>query len=445
MHSQEWWPIRTSTKKAEGNSANRWHRRRRMHRLAVRLFQPACFLVVSLLALASYPPHGGAATPPDSASLVAIGDVHGDFNDFVAILQRTGLIDEQHHWAGGKTTFVQVGDLIDRGPKPREVLDLMISLEQEAPKSGGRVVGLMGNHEMMNLMGDLRYVTQENYASFSDGESEQRRKAAYQEYVAWRKGHSQLLAELEQPVLAVTEEEWMTRHPLGFIEQRDAFSPNGVYGKWVRQRFALAKIGGVIFLHGGISPALVSMKLKLDDINAHIHSEMKEFDDRKKYLVSEKVILPFFTLQEMVAVVRAELIAERKSHVPTNQLQQANLDRFLALGTWVSVREDGPLWFRGYDQWSEGDGAPQVEKILAAYKATNLVVGHTVQKTAHIRTRFGGKVFLIDTGMLSSYYPGGKASALEIHDDDRFTAAYLDQQEVLLEGKSAQAGQKDDK
>jgi hypothetical protein len=114
------------------------------------------------------------------------------------------------------------------------------------------------------------------------------------------------------------------------------------------------------------------------------------------------------------------------------------------VGTWVSVREDGPLWFRGYDQWSDGDGAAQVEKILAAYKATNLVVGHTVQKTAHIRTRFGGKVFLIDTGMLSSYYPGGRASALEIHGDDRFTAAYLDQQEVLLEGKSAQsAGQKD--
>jgi hypothetical protein len=443
MHGQQRWPICTSTKKTEGNSADCWYRRRRMYRLALRVFQPVCFLAISLLTLA-YPPHARAGTPPDSPpSLIAIGDVHGDFNDFVAILQRTGLIDEQHHWTGGKTTFVQVGDLIDRGPKPREVMDLLISLEQEAPKSGGRVVALIGNHEMMNLMGDLRYVTPENYASFSDGESDQRRKTAYQEYVAWRKGHSQLLAELEQPVLAVTEEEWMTRHPLGFIEQRDAFSPNGVYGKWVRQRFALAKIGGVIFLHGGISPKMASMKL--DDINAHIHNEMKEFDDTKKHLVSDKVILPFFTLQETVAVVRAELTAERKSHVPTNQLQQANLERFLNLSTWVSVREDGPLWFRGYDQWSDGDGAAQVEKILAAYKATNLVVGHTVQKTAHIRTRFGGKVFLIDTGMLSSYYPGGKASALEIHDDDRFTATYLDQQEVLLEGKSAQSGQKDNK
>src|SRR5712692_1274399 len=303
MHGQQRWPICTLTKKTEGNSANCWYKRRRMYRLSVRVFLPACFLAVSLLASA-YPPHAGAATPPDSPpSLIAIGDVHGDFNDFVAILQRTGLIDEQHHWTGGKTTFVQVGDLLDRGPKPREVLDLLISLEQEAPKSGGRVVALMGNHEMMNLMGDLRYVTPENYASFSDGESEQRRKTAYQEYAAWRKSHPQLLAELEQPVLAVTEEEWMTRHPLGFIEQRDAFGPNGVYGKWLRQRFALAKIGGVIFLHGGIRPALVSMKLKLDEINAHIHGEIKDFDDARQSLVAEKLILPFFTLQETVAVV----------------------------------------------------------------------------------------------------------------------------------------------
>lgn len=413
-----------------------------MYRRGVRVSQGVCFLAVVLWALAT--PHLGAATPPDSApQLVAIGDVHGAFNDFVGILQRTGLIDDQHHWNGGKTTLVQAGDLIDRGPKPRHVLDLMMSLEEEAPKAGGRVVPLLGNHEAMNIMGDLRYVTPENFASFSDSESEKRRKTAFSEYASWRSAHPQLLAELEQPVLAVTEEEWMSRHPLGFLEHRDAFSPNGAYGKWLRRQSALVKIGGVIFLHGGISPNLVSMKL--DDINVHIRSEIKDFDDTKQYLAAEGLVLPFFTLQEMVAVVRAELTAERKSRVPTNQLRQANLERFLKLGTWLSVREDGPLWFRGYDQWSDGEGPPQVDKILAAYKATNIVVAHTVQKTAHIRPRFGGKVMLIDTGMLSSYYTGGRASALEIFDEGRFTAVYADQQEVLLEGKSVQAGQKDNR
>ena len=75
----------------------------------------------------------GAAPAPDesSKSVIAIGDIHGDFDDFVAILQHTGLIDKQHHWTGGKTTLVQVGDLLDRGPKPRDVMDLLMALEKE--------------------------------------------------------------------------------------------------------------------------------------------------------------------------------------------------------------------------------------------------------------------------------------------------------------------------
>ena len=412
-----------------------------MARLAALVFQGVYFLIVLLLALATLPRAGATPAPDASRSLVAIGDVHGDFNDFVAILQRTGLVDEQRHWTGGKVTLVQVGDLIDRGPKPREVLDLMMSLEDAAAKAGGRVVALLGNHEVMNLMGDLRYVTPENYASFADSESEKRRTTAYQKYAAWRKDHPQLLAELEQPVLPVTEAEWMQRHPAGFIEHRDAFSPKGNYGKWLRQLSALAKIGGVIFLHGGIHPDLVS--LKLDQINAGIRSEIKEFDDAKQSLTADDLILPFFTLQEMLAAVQAERIVELKSHGPSSPLRQANFERFLKLGTWLSVKEDGPLWFRGYDRWSEEEGAPQVEKILAAYNATSIVTGHTVQKTAHIRPRFGGKVMLIDTGMLASYYPGGKASALEITDEGKFTAVYLDQQVVLLEGKPAQLGLKE--
>ncbi len=434
MHSQERWPIRSSTKNKKCNAASRWCKRQAKVPSGCRLFWGLPFFIALVLALAGV--LCAAATTQDSLpSLVAIGDVHGDFDDFVAILRRTGLIDEQRHWAGGKTTLVQVGDEIDRGPKPREVIDLLMSLEQEATKTGGSVVALLGNHEVMNLMGDLRYVTNENYASFTDSESEKRRTAAYQKYASWRKNHPQLLAELEQPVLPVTEAEWMERHPAGFIEHREAFAPNGSYGKWLRQRSAVAKIGGVIFLHGGIDPKLAS--LKLDEINKRIRSEIREFDDDKQYLTGENLVLPFFTLQEMMAVARAELIAERKARVPSNQVRQSNLERFLALGTWLSVRDDGPLWFRGYDKWSEEEGAPQAEKILAAYSATNIVVGHTVQKTAHIRPRFGGKVMLIDTGMLASYYPGGKASALEIQGDDKFTAVYLDQQVVLLEGKSA--------
>ena len=168
-------------------------------------------LAVILLVMSLMPAWAGRAKPPAESpeAVVAIGDVHGDFDDFVAILQHIGLIDKENHWSGGKTTLVQVGDLLDRGPKPRLVMDLMMALEPEAPKAGGRVVSLLGNHEMMNIMGDLRYVTPENYASFADSQSDERRKSAYQQYAKWRGSHGALLAELSQP-MELTEQEWLS-------------------------------------------------------------------------------------------------------------------------------------------------------------------------------------------------------------------------------------------
>jgi len=406
----------------------------KLFRLLSRVLQKIYLIPVLLLTL----PTGAATTPQNSTPLlVAIGDVHGDLEDFCSILQRVGLIDEQRHWTGGKATLLQLGDLIDRGPKPREVLDLMRSLDEQSAKAGGHVVALLGNHEMMNLMGDLRYVTAGNYASFVDGESENRRQTAFQKYSEWRKAHPQLLAELNQPVLPETEAEWMIRHPLGFIEHRAAFSPAGIYGQWLRQRFALAKIGGVIFLHGGINPDLAS--LGGDQINDRIRGELNQYDEARQYLADESVLLPFFTLQEAIAVAQAESIAERKLRAKSNDTRLARIEQFLGLGGWLCVREDGPLWYRGYDQWSEDEGAPKVEKILAAYNATNIVVGHTVQKTARIRPGFGGRILFIDTGMLSSYYHGGQPSALEINGDGKFTAVYLDQQVVLPVAKSEQS------
>jgi len=98
--------------------------------------QRACISVFLVLVSAVLAWAGPAKAPAEPReSIVAIGDVHNAFDDFVAILRRTGLIDNQNHWTGGKTTFVQVGDLLDRGPKPREVMDLMMALEKEAAQA----------------------------------------------------------------------------------------------------------------------------------------------------------------------------------------------------------------------------------------------------------------------------------------------------------------------
>src|SRR2546427_9408800 len=187
-----------------------------MVRPPIRISSRRVCLSILLFFLLFGPALAGQDKAPTEAaaanSVVAIGDVHGDFDDFVTILQKAGLIDEQHHWTGGKTTFVQVGDLLDRGPKPRDVMDLMMSLEKEAPKAGGRLVGLLGNHEMMNIMGDLRYGTPVNYASFADSGSEKRQKSAYQDYVKGRNGHAALIGDLPQP-MEPTAQERVAWHP----------------------------------------------------------------------------------------------------------------------------------------------------------------------------------------------------------------------------------------
>ena len=45
--------------------------------------------------------------------------------------------------------------------------------------------------------------------------------------------------------------DWNTRHPLGYVEQRIAWAPNGVYGRWVAAHDAVIVINDIVFMHGG--------------------------------------------------------------------------------------------------------------------------------------------------------------------------------------------------
>jgi calcineurin-like phosphoesterase family protein len=396
-------------------------------RLRVRVGVVLLFLGLSLAAV-----DATVSSEKAPERVVAVGDVHGDFDNFCLILRRSGLVDENNHWTGGSATLVQTGDLIDRGPKGRDAMDLVMELEKEAAKKGGAVVPLLGNHEVMNILGDLRYVTPQSYAAFADSESEKRRKAAYEDYAAWAASHAKWLAAIKKPALPTTEEEWMAGHPAGFVEYREAFSATGKYGRWVRQHAAVAKIGDVIFLHGGIPVSLISSPL--EEVNSKVHEEIENFDKTVQELVARKVVLPFFTMREIAVAVQGELLDESAAETAPDAGFHNELVRLLDFNNWLCMRDEGPLWFRGYDTWSEEEGESQIPKILAAYHAGHVVVAHTVQQPTRIRSRFGGKVFLIDTGMLATYWPGGRASALDIR-GGKYTAQYLDGQEVLLEEK----------
>ena len=104
------------------------------------------------------------------------------------------------------------------------------------------------------------------------------------------------------------------------------------------------------------------------------------------------------------------------------------------MGSWSALEPEGPLWFRGYAYWdSNTANRERIDKLFAKYRAKHIVVGHTPIKSATITERFGGRVFLVDTGMLNSYYEGGQPSALEIR-DGQFLAIYKDKKVPLSSG-----------
>jgi hypothetical protein len=97
--------------------------------------------------------------------VIAFADVHGAYGDLVPLLQKAGIVDRDLHWAAGTAHVVSLGDLFDRGGESRKVIELMMRLQGEATTAGGQLHVVLGNHEAMNLLGDLRYVTREEFAS----------------------------------------------------------------------------------------------------------------------------------------------------------------------------------------------------------------------------------------------------------------------------------------
>jgi hypothetical protein len=306
--------------------------------------------------------------------IVAVGDLHGDFSAWRDILRSASLVDNNGHWTGGDTILIQTGDVVDRGPNSLEIIEDFMRLQKEAARARGQVIAMVGNHEAMNLTGDLRYVSAADYAGYADRRSALRRENVYNSNKkaieqAYREKDPQMSGE-------AIKKAWFEAFPPGRIEHQIAWGEEGKIGRWVVKNPVVVLLDGTLFVHGGISPAYID--LTVAEINA-----------------------------------RAAAALTARSTDPTAIIND----------------EQGPLWYRGLAQplaSNNGEtlvartpsqiqpaGENQLDALLSAYGARRIVVGHTPILSG-IAFFQDGKLICIDTGISAVY--GGTVSYLDIVD-----------------------------
>jgi hypothetical protein len=285
--------------------------------------------------------------------IVAIGDLHGAYEPFVEILQGLRIIDDRLRWIAGTTHLVQMGDIMDRGTKARDILDLIRRLEVEARAAGGAVHLLLGNHEEMTVLGlsfELKgYVTPEQFRDFLPP----------------------LLRELKEREFRIQAGPTADLDPLweAYMEEsseaRNAYTAyfNDRYGNWLAAHPVVIKINDLVFVHGGLSEALSVQPCQV--INAGFSGEIKR-------------------------ALRGEAFNP----------------------TWL-YRTDGPLWYRDLATKPEDTLREEIDRILANLGAVAIVIGHTPTPASISlvgASRLGGKIWVVDTGIWIK--EGGRKSAL---------------------------------
>jgi hypothetical protein len=355
-------------------------------------------LILLLLALALSAALSPAADIPFEWTgidrVVAVADLHGDYDRFVFILShpQIGLVDADLHWTGGKTHLVQLGDVMDRGTRAKDILDLLMRLEGEAAAAGGMVHMILGNHEEMNITGIALdypgYVTVEQFVDFLPEDFRREREGQYLKTLpAEERKRAEMegldvrsdegLADFWRKIMAAKDSGAFRAYVLGF---------NAVYGDWLIKQNAVIKINDVIYVHGGISETL--SKWSLREINQVMRSELGFFQGRMR------------NPQQFSKPFHPRLVYDPNS----------------------------PLWFRGLATKSEASAQAEVDRTLANLEAEAMVVGHNYffnrlnggsSPTVGKRNvaRFQDKVWIMDTGISGSY--GGVPSAL-ISDHGQF-------------------------
>ena len=356
-----------------------------------------CTLIFALLLSA-----GAAAGDYDiktSSRVVAFADVHGAYKDWTTLLQEVGVIDADFNWSGGKTHLVSLGDLLDRGPGSRKVVELLMKLDGQAEKAGGAVHLALGNHEVMVMTGDLRYVSAAEFAAFAGDETQAERDALFAQYRGFNPGG-------EEALVRRTFDE---QYPAGFIALRKAFSQDGALGGWLLQQAFVIKVNDKVYMHGGISSE--ASEESLDTLNRKLQGELKEFLDSMDALRAAGVMPWYVGYYDRLVFLNARAQEFANANPKTradwfDSLQQV----FDAQEFLVFNDHDSPNWYRGTALCHPYAESFNTERFLHKVGAKQLVMGHTPTR-GNVQVRMDGLAIRLDTGMLKSVYKG-RASAL---------------------------------
>lgn len=154
-------------------------------------------------------------------SLVAISDIEGNFDAFRDLLAANKIMSNDYRWTFGTGHLVLLGDFFDRGLHVTECLWLIYHLEQEAEKAGGKVHFILGNHDLMNMGNDLRYV-----------------RNKYSENAA-----------------------------LMGVDYKELYKPDTELGRWLQTKNIAEKIGDILFVHGGFAEEINDLSLSLSQLS----------------------------------------------------------------------------------------------------------------------------------------------------------------------------------
>lgn len=304
--------------------------------------------------------------------VVAVGDVHGDLDRFIDVLSMAGLVGDRQQWTGGSAQLVQLGNLVGRGPKSREAIDYLRKLGLEARKARGRVWCLTGSQEAMRMYGDLSDVPAQEYGLYANKKSQAARERLYQLHIAQMEATGDIRKRLDLNL--GYRQQWEKEHPLGEMELLQAFSAQGVYGKWLAEQQAALRLADTLFVHAGISPKYAEWS------ESRLNSRVKE-----------------------------ELATGAKP------------------GDDAICRDPrGPLWWRGFAQDSDASLEAHVGQLLSRHGVKRIVVGHSPTEGRGVVSRLGGKLILADVGLSSRF--GGRRACLVIEGGE---AAALDQGQRL--------------